>query len=65
MAETQIIEWDKLLQEAELGGILALAKQKQSLPTLIEITGYQTKENFYFNILPKYIFFLFTILLLT
>ena len=55
MAETQITEWEKLLQEAESEGILALAKQKQSPPTLIEITGYQTKENFYNNILAFFL----------
>ena len=55
MAEIQITEWEKLLQEAESEGILALAKQKQYPPTLIEITGYQTKENFYNNILAFFL----------
>ena len=55
MDEIQITEWEKLLQEAESEGILALAKQKQSPPTLIEITGYQTKENFYNNILAFFL----------
>ena len=55
MAEIQITDLEKLLQEAELEGILALAKQKQYPPTLIEITGYQTKENFYNNILAFFL----------
>ena len=55
MAEIQITKWEKLLQEAESEGILALAKQKQSPPTLIEIIGCQTKENFYNNILAFFL----------
>ena len=53
MDEIEITECEELLQRAESEGILALAKQ--SPPTLIEITGYQTKENLYSNILAFFL----------